>query len=58
MEKKSDPVYDDRKVNTFSPPPARPLASELLFPHSGKDKDRPDWKCLKNHLILEGRLKK
>jgi serine/threonine-protein phosphatase 2B catalytic subunit len=60
MEKKNalpDPC-EDRKVPTLPPPPNRELTSEELYPKTGKDKDKPDWKLLKDHMLKEGPVSK
>ena len=54
MQPLLDPLKD-RKVKSLKPPPHKPLDKDLLWP-SGSSK--PDWKCLKEHLSKEGRIKK
>jgi hypothetical protein len=34
------------------------LSDSILFPYSGKEKEKPDWKALKTHLLLEGSISK
>lgn len=53
-----DPI-PDRVITDFDPPPAEPLADDILFPNkSSKKKSPPDWKALKEHLSKEGRISK
>ena len=47
----------DRAITDFDPPPAEPLADELLYPTTGSKK-KPDWKALRDHLSKEGRVSK
>ena len=65
-----DPLTDpcnDRKLKEVIPPPHLCLEHSLLYPRSGtalsdsspiggRDKDKPDWKLLRDHLHKEGRL--
>ena len=68
MELLPDPV-NDRFVKSIPPPPNKPLPESLLYPHKGisisfqpqnpklslgADKDKPDWKLLKDFLLREG----
>ena len=55
MEPLPDPCKD-RVVSTLPPPPHKPLPAELLYPH--KEKERPDWKLLKDFLLKEGHITK
>jgi len=55
MEPLADPL-GDRVVEEVPPPPHRFLDSYLLFPRSTPGK--PDWKVLKDHLKIEGRVSK
>lgn len=59
MEPLKDP-FGDRQCNTQHPPPHKPLDHSILFPESLKQaqKEIPDWKVLKNHLTVEGRVSK
>ena len=55
MEPLPDPL-GDRIVEEVVAPPHRFLDSKLLFPRSTPGK--PDWKLLKEHLKVEGRVSK
>ena len=46
--------YGDRQVKNCEPPPNKPIEQKVLFPHSGADASKPDWKTLKHFLIKEG----
>jgi hypothetical protein len=50
--------YDDRVVKKLPTPPQKTLSDAILFPYTGKEKDKPDWKALKTHLLLEGTISK
>lgn len=39
--------YGDRQVKNCEPPPNRPIEQNVLFPYSGADASKPDWKTLK-----------
>jgi len=54
-----EPLIDpnkDRVVKTVKPPPHRPLARHLMF--SEKNKGKPDWRLIRDHLQKEGRIAK
>ncbi|CDI81289.1 serine/threonine protein phosphatase, putative, partial [Eimeria acervulina] len=53
MEPLPDPKHD-RVVSSVQPPPAKPLALNVLYPQ-GQDSP-PDWKELRSHLQREGRV--
>lgn len=55
MEPLTDPT-NDRRVKTVRPPPHKPLSKNLIWPAHLKNK--PDWKCLRDHLAKEGRIDK
>jgi len=55
MEPLIDPL-NNRKVKTVRLPPHKPLSKELIWPTGQKNK--PDWKCIKDHLSREGRIDK
>jgi serine/threonine-protein phosphatase 2B catalytic subunit len=55
MEPLADPL-GDRVVEEVPPPPHRFLDSYLLFPRTTPGK--PDWKVLRDHLKIEGRVSK
>lgn len=55
MEPLADPL-GDRVVEEVPPPPHRFLDSSLLFPRTTPGK--PDWKLLRDHLKIEGRVSK
>ena len=57
MELLPDP-YGDRACKSTPCPPNKPLSNETLYPYKGGDKDKPDWKCLKDFMLREGPLKK
>ncbi|CDJ56933.1 serine/threonine protein phosphatase, putative [Eimeria maxima] len=53
MEPLPDPKHD-RVVSSVQPPPAKPLAFNVLYPQ-GPDSP-PDWRELRSHLQREGRV--
>merc|ERR1719456_172911 len=56
MEPLKDPL-GDRYVPSVKPPPALPLARKLLLPNeTATSIGAPDWKVLREHLNLEGKL--
>jgi serine/threonine-protein phosphatase 2B catalytic subunit len=64
MEPLLDPL-DDRVMKDLEPPPALPLADELLFPirpdakkSKGRSRKTPDWRALRDHFNKEGRVSK
>ena len=56
MEKMLDPV-DNRKVKSHPAPPQKRLDEDLLFVN-GASKNLPSWTVLRDHLRVEGRVKK
>jgi serine/threonine-protein phosphatase 2B catalytic subunit len=55
MDSLSDPTKD-RVVKSVKAPPHKPLARALIWPD--KNKNKPDWKLLRDHLHKEGRVDK
>ncbi len=73
MDVLPDP-YDDRSVKTVECPPNKALPDNILYPYKGislywyqyansdlavgADKDKPDWRLLKDFMMKEGPLRK
>ena len=55
MEPLPDPC-GDRHVTSLPPPPHKALPADLLYPY--KEKDRPDWKLVRDFMQKEGSFTK
>lgn len=56
MEGLSDPC-NDREIKSVPLPPAKPLKTELFW-HTVGEEQVPNWKLIKDHFSLEGRVTK
>lgn len=48
----------DRQCKTVDLPPNRPLTVKQLYPFTGADATKPDWKMVKQFLLREGYIGK
>ena len=52
-----DPL-GDRQQKDVERPPNKPISQKVLFPYSGADAAKPDWKLIKDFLLKEGVVSK